>query len=146
MSEQLFNLNIKSDENYKVALYAKQNGFINPAISRVYYSVYQKILIIKELEKCNPILKLAREEVKKSITEPIGEHQLDIKTIDRFVKSNSKFKKHVFKITQLESFRRLRNTADYSCKLLKDSDFKTAERVYKDATPVLDEIIKTYSK
>jgi uncharacterized protein (UPF0332 family) len=145
MVQHLKNFEVKSEENYQVAKLAHQNNAYNVAVSRIYYSIYQKILYVLSIEKIKGLIEVIEEEVKnelKTSKETAGEHQIHIKIIDKYVKESKEFKNDMFKIKQLEVFRRLRNRADYSVEMIEEREYSSAEKMYEQIKPVLDKIIK----
>lgn len=105
----------KSDMNYKTGEWAENKSFFDIAISRYYYSIYQKIIYI--LKKNN-----------KYINPPKGENS-HIFTINLFIDhiNNKLDDEDMSWINEISKIREHRNLADYNEDLIPKNQFILAK-------------------
>lgn len=104
----------KSQQNFEVAKWAEKQSYYDVAISRYYYSEYQKIIYISK-------------KLKFYIDPETGENS-HINAIHNFVSSLEEELSDEDKVTMLNmnKLRRLRNDADYKEKTIEANDYNLA--------------------
>jgi len=134
-------LNIKSDENIKLAQYCiKKEKYLNAAISRIYYAVFQKIkyfLIIKNFDYTAFKIKLSRPNEKDYSHGTLQHAIIECITLNqKSINQNS-----LYLLNNIDYIYKKRRDADYEEQLFEK---KTAEKLFKEANvilKILDDII-----
>lgn len=113
MSEVLLE---KSSENEDAARLCKDNGKFNDAVSRYYYSLYQRIIyIIHQNDDLDPKTFMSQNGIDNS-------HQNTIQKLIEYY--GGKDNNMVMKLTILDKLRKMRSKADYSEKVFGKEDIK----------------------
>jgi uncharacterized protein (UPF0332 family) len=113
------NLITKAEHNHKTGMWAEGNEFYDAAISRYYYSLYEKIIYISKKEGFYS-------------EPPIGKDS-HIYTIDEFKKNviDKLQPKDITMLAALSKLKKCRVIADYNEKIIKSkNDFNLSFKAY----------------
>lgn len=125
------NLEIKAQENYKTAEWAEQEKYYDVAVSRYYYSAYQKIICISK-----------RKKFYKDFSGESDSHNKMIKHFSE--KLNHKLDgEDIIILNNIQRLRRLRNDSDYSDKKIEtENDFNLMFKfAYNNINEVLNKLL-----
>lgn len=121
-------LSKKAQDNCEVAIWAEQNKKYDVAVSRYYYELYQKIIIISKLKNfyVNP---------------PSGEdsHIYIIENFSKEMETNLSPEEITYfkKMKRLKGFRK---DADYGDALINENKITVFKKIYQEVKSVLDSV------
>ena len=121
----------KSEQNLEISEIAMEKEYYDVAMSRLYYSCFQRVLYFFEKKE----LSIGNEEKVQE-----GSHNATIKLIKNYVKLF--YKKYVVIIAQLEDLKKYRKIADYDNRIIKKSEYKEIKENGLDIINILDKILK----
>lgn len=137
-------LNVKADENKRVALWAGNNSHYNASVSRYYYSSYQRIcsFLVGKDYKLQDILNEHREKKKTEDYEykNKGDHDIIIQTALREAFGISYKDARV--LNDIEVLKKKRKIADYDNKTITKSDHSDVRRTFDIIEVAINNIIK----
>lgn len=120
----------KSQQNFEVAEWAEKQRYYDVAISRYYYSEYQKIIYISK--------------DRNFYTEPPKSENSHVDAINNFVSSLEKVLSDEDKMSMLKmkKLRRLRNDADYKEKTMEANDYSlTFKFTFKNIKDITNKLL-----
>jgi len=131
-----------SDENFEIGEHASKKGMYNSAVSRYYYSNFQRVMLFHNKKFGNEEIKtFAQPESVSSENENSGSsHSEMIKAVVEIMCGMNKFTAGQ-KVGELFSMRRIRNDADYGRKLIKGPEAEMYGSSAKRINELIDSVL-----
>jgi len=135
----------KAKENFEIAEYAAQNGYFDTAISRLYYSNYQRIIYYKDNNITDGKVEFENYKLQNqynSNTEFYGSHDWNIAFFKDFNK-NCGQPGYLSIMGYLRDMKELRNIADYKTRrcCIDIDEYRTFENKGKIINKLIDILI-----